>query len=946
MKRIFLGWHKPLLELTADFLIERHTDTNGLLNLKGVTVVMSGTRACNRLEEILATRAAEMKNKAWYPPEFLTLELLPEKFYKLKKPLASDLVRCVAWMKSIDRLDMEAPELRKRILPMMPANFEARLALGRMLARLHYDLASEGRDFIDVAKACRELNAKDEIPRWNALARLQKMYANDDPKGYLDERGLWDIQAARLFAIEQQQPEEREKIRAALQRENRRFYLVGLVDMNKLQKRILKNFDSFLMPLVFAPDDPPMKNRFDEFGCLITEKWCEAPIEIDEKIINIVSKPQHQADVVLREIAALGNNYSSGQIIIGVPDKQVVPFLQQRFAQADLPSRLLEGTSIKQTGIYRFLEVFLQFLKTNHYRDYAELIRHPDIEQFLRHKINFAGHLNIIKLLDDYHKTCLPVFVPEQWNTGGEKLDTSREFFMESRKEVEQLLGISKQTSVHRSFAGWLAVLKSVLNTLYQGNREDIPTDAVEVVLRNLESLQSQTQEISEQFSFAEALKIFLAQIESESIPPGELSGAIEMIGWLETAMDDAPVALITGMNEGKIPSSTGADMFLPDELRKALGLMDNRRRSARDAYYLNVLLETRKEAGKVALIAGRISTEGDPMLPSRFFFSSQDTRKVSERVRQFFGVPPSEKLVRLAASLRPGCTGKHHFTAPALPPLSEPIRRISVTSVKDYKACAYRFYLKHVLGLKKINDENTELAYNDFGTLIHLILRNFGEKNNPVRHSASAEEIERFLNGRLAEHVRERYGKTPMSTVEIQVERAKARLAAFAKLQASRRQAGYEIADVEFKLDDMDTPIMISGIQLRGQIDRIDRRGKELIVLDYKTSDGSPEEKHRHKERDWIDFQLPLYHYILRESGYAESGDDIRLGYMTISKNIHSIRANMVEWSDSEVQSGISEAKRLITELSTRDWSSVLPVSPAPEYSEDLEFICHDGIS
>jgi hypothetical protein len=66
----------------------------------------------------------------------------------------------------------------------------------------------------------------------------------------------------------------------------------------------------------------------------------------------------------------------------------------------------------------------------------------------------------------------------------------------------------------------------------------------------------------------------------------------------------------------------------------------------------------------------------------------------------------------------------------------------------------------------------------------------------------------------------------------------------------------------------------------------------------------------------------------------------------MTISQNVNNVRENMVEWSEAEVQSGIREAERLIKELSTRDWSSVLPVSPAPEFSGDFEFICHDNVS
>jgi len=933
MKRIFLGWHKPLLELTADFLVEHHTDTSGRLDLKNVTVVLPGTRACNRLEEILAKRAKESKNKAWYPPEFLTPELLPEQFYKRKKPIAGKMVRSFAWMEAIARLD---PASRNLLLPKMPSSFEARLALGRLLDELHDELAAEGLDFDAVAKAC----PKNEIPRWNAMASLQKHYANDatDAPGYLDEHDLWDIQAARLYAIKKQDPQEREKIRAKLQQENRQFYLVGLVDMNKLQKDILKNFDDFITSLVFAPDDDAkIKERFDEFGCLRSDKWSDAPIEIDDDIVKIVLKPEHQADTVLREIDKLGDDYSTGEIIVGVQDKEVVPFLQQRFAQANLPARLVEGTPLKRTAVFRLLEVLLKFLKTNHFRDYAELVRHPDIEWLSKYN-------GVIRQLDVYHDTCFPVFVPEKWKTVSERHHENCESLQEHWEQIKQFLGIS--ATQRHPFGDWLTKLKTMLDKLYKGHRNNQQINAaLAIVSDKIDSMKTSLKGLPEQFSFAEALEVFVSHIESESIAPTEETGAIEMIGWLDTAMDDAPVTLITGMNDGMIPSFANADMFLPDELRKALGLTDNRRRAARDAYYLNVLLETRKNEGKVALIAGRRSTEGDPLLPSRFFFASDDVRKVSKRVQDFFKDIESEIPIRLASSLKPGRSDDRGFRAPKLPALEKTLEKISVTAVKDYKECAYRFYLKHCLGLKKVNDDATELGHDDFGILIHEILRRFGAKDSPVRKSKSANEIENFLTIMLDEYVREHYDDTLMSTVEIQIERARQRLKAFAQWQAKWRHDKYEIVDVEFKLDDPASP-MIANVQLRGQIDRIDRKGDELFVLDYKTGDAGPQEKHYSEKRGWIDFQLPLYHHILKESGYAKNGDTIRLGYVTISKNLNNVREQMVDWDETVVDEGIAEAKCLIAKMVSQDWSTVVPKTPAPKYSKDFEFICHDDIS
>ena len=80
---------------------------------------------------------------------------------------------------------------------------------------------------------------------------------------------------------------------------------------------------------------------------------------------------------------------------------------------------------------------------------------------------------------------------------------------------------------------------------------------------------------------------------------------ACPLMGWLELALDDAPVLLLTGMHEGAVPAGGTAHPLLPDTLRRRLGLPDSRRRQARDAFLLRVLLESRPHAHLVVAPAG-----------------------------------------------------------------------------------------------------------------------------------------------------------------------------------------------------------------------------------------------------------------------------------------------------------------------------------------------------
>ena len=130
--------------------------------------------------------------------------------------------------------------------------------------------------------------------------------------------------------------------------------------------------------------------------------------------------------------------------------------------------------------------------------------------------------------------------------------------------------------------------------------------------------------------------------------------------------------------------------------------------------------------------------------------------------------------------------------------PRPEPHSRIdelSVTGFRDYLACPYRFYLRHVLKLRSINDKATELDPLSFGSLIHDILRDFGKSR--IVHSHSSEEIFAFLEGRLLHYAHHQFAEA-LPAVAVQVEQIRTRLEAFAAWQASWTKDGWRIVDVE----------------------------------------------------------------------------------------------------------------------------------------------------
>ncbi|MDR2705977.1 MAG: PD-(D/E)XK nuclease family protein [Planctomycetaceae bacterium] len=975
MRRIFLDWNRPLLPAVVDFFI-KYFAKNGQLDLSRVVVTLPGRRAINRLEELLAEKVEKLADtkkldSVWYPPEFLTPGTLPEKFYELQKSIANELTQRFAWIHAVDQLDEDYHDLLLRVLPHPPKrdDLNARLALGKMIATLHRELAADALDFAAVAKLCHKLKIEDEVQRWNALTKLQEKYLH-----LLDSLDIWDLQTARLFAINQQDSNEFQRIYNNFNENGMQIFLLGLVDMNHAQKAILNKFSDFVTSIVFAPES--FKEKFDDFGCLISGTWDHEKFllnpSIDDEQINIVERPEHQANAVLRKIASLGGKYAADEIIIGVPDPQVIPFIEQRLEQAKIPSRHVEGTPIKQTAVYRFLETVSAFLESQTFSAFAELVRHPDVETFLQQ--DPKPKQDLLSELDRYHTEFLPVTVSDVWQS---KIDTENPQYNQSFdllqicwNRLKELIDVDSFSPQKQSPLVWTEKTVKMLQRLYgndnssendelNGKTETTTTkvdsqfyrEVTEVrkkVKAAVEMLKDVPKELFPDVSFAETLRLILLQIESDNIPPHENHDAVELIGWLDIAMDDAPIAIVTGMNDGFVPSFLTSDLFLPDKIRRELGIEDNRRRFARDAYALSVILGTRssmKHNYPVQLIGGRRSTEGDPMLPSRLFFAT-DNETITRRVQKYFGQIPEEPEMSFTGKIKSGQPEKSTFNVPDVEPIETP-KSMRVTEFADYLQCPYRYYLKHRLRLDNLDDTDEELDAPAFGTLIHEVLRQFGQSS--IKNSTSAETIASFLETALKNYVAKKYTEQPRPVIAIQTERALKRLEAFAGWQAQWAAAGHSICETElnFRNDSVFLDIDGQKISLHGRIDRIDKEEQtgRLIVLDYKTSDSAPEPEKTHRKRntngdiEWIDFQLPLYHYILRQSGYSE---EIALGYILLPKDVTKTEVKLAQWSLADIQEAVAQAEDIARHILNNDFKIT---DPPPRYSEAFAAICLDNI-
>ena len=581
IRREFLGWDRPALPEAARRLGQRYRQ-RGTLDLSAVIVVVPGQRAGRRLQELLAFLAEDDMLRLT-PPIVVTEGLLPEMLYTPKLPFANDVAQDLAWAQALRDLSAEK---RRHVVPHPPdvENTLGWLELAKVLRRLHVELAADSLDFAAVLTKGPKLQGFREAQRWDALVRVQRRYLE-----LLDREKLWDIQTARLKAIEFREIKTDCDI-----------VLLGTVDLNNSLRQMLDQIAGRVTAYIVAPEN--LADRFDPQGCLVAVAWCDAEIALRDEQLRQVDGPTEQADAVTAWLAELGGRYRNDEIAIGVPDEALVPQLQRQLKQSDVNARWVEGTRIGESAPYRLLAAAVEFAGRRRYDDFATLLRHPDVEEWLHVGLPNDGIVSAANgtavatsppaQLDRYYNTHLPNKI-----TASRSLDNRRDW-PDLAAALNRIDACVAEASGNHPLRKWSELFRKMLGEVY-GNRTlqlDKPDDEVlHSIFRRLLEECERLDDLPERLdalalSAADAFEVALGPLADEALPPPADAEAVEILGWLELPLDDSRALVVTSFNEGFVPQSAGADAFLPDRLRRELGLLHNERRYARDAYAACVL--------------------------------------------------------------------------------------------------------------------------------------------------------------------------------------------------------------------------------------------------------------------------------------------------------------------------------------------------------------------
>ena len=603
---MFLGWDHPALPTAAAHLIEHYIE-GSVADLRRATIVLPGRRARRRLIELLLDEA-EGRGATLIPPEATTVGGLPELLHTSPKPFADEVTSRRAWSRALRDVDREAVE---RVFPHLPESESPTEwdELAGLLAGLHETLAREGRPFGDVVKMCRSGLLFDDGARWQGLAQVQREYLQ-----LLERSGLADRFETRRPAPESELPPFIGDI-----------WLVSIVELPDVTRRLLEASGATVRALIHSPaelsDGIDAATVFDDFGLPSADYWERATVPVTDQILTVVERPVDQAEAVMDGLAGLGGAYSAEEIVVAVHrESEVVPYLGQRLEARNVTARYAAGTPLSRTGPVRLLQAVADYVSDPTFQALAALLRHPDAGPLTGPTAAAAAGIEAIEVADKYFMDHLPFRVRGEIPRG----QRGAALFPPVLRAIERE-GPLRAFGGRKPLSEWMPVVMDVLLKAYGESELDRRRPAhrrqldalmgIQVVAASLAAIP---EGLDETCSGAEAIRMLLVELREEALPPDPGRNAVELLDWLELPLDDAPIVMITAFNEGFLPESVSGHAFLPDALRTRLGLPDNRSRLARDAYRLTTVLHSKES---VRIIAGRRTSQGDPLRPSRLMF-------------------------------------------------------------------------------------------------------------------------------------------------------------------------------------------------------------------------------------------------------------------------------------------------------------------------------------
>jgi ATP-dependent helicase/nuclease subunit B len=399
-----------------------------------------------------------------------------------------------------------------------------------------------------------------------------------------------------------------------------------------------------------------------------------------------------------------------------------------------------------------------------------------------------------------------------------------------------------------RPLGDWSRSLLSSLDLL--GARQALAQDPIgRQLLDLLTRLEQEVSGLPQRFSLADWRRWLFLHLEQATFVDTSVESPIRLTHLAAAHHRDLEGVLILGAGAAHLPGGARATVFNDATLRQ-LGLpgREEKERVAQDML-MDLLCRTPRAA-----FIWQAEADGDPVPLSPWLV----------HLEAFHQAAWGKSLIQ-PLDLAPHAPTGDGLPSPASPRIPRPPGRLSVSAWQSLVACPYQFFARHVLGLNEQDEMPEEMDKAEYGSLVHRILARF-HTEHPHLGGAPAHHWEGVLATLSAAVFAAAERRNFQATAwRLRWERHIPDYVAWAQ---DHEAAGWRFQSAETPLE---KPVVWGAGKaslLYGRADRLDIKGDELAVLDYKTQ--ARQTLKAKLEPDGEDVQLAAYAWL---AGASEAG-------------------------------------------------------------------------
>ncbi len=650
--------------------------------------------------------------------------------------------------------------------------------------------------------------------------------------------------------------------------------------------------------LLWDADNYYLKNNLQEAGLFLRKNFKLFPekelkfIEnnfTQEKNIEIISVPKQigQAQVVKQKIQEyISNNVPLDKIAIVLANEKLLwPVLKQLPKEVEHVNITMEYP-IRYTATYSFIDqlisIQLNFIKQTspkksiYYKDFTALLLQPLFNKLIQ---QYSPKTNTNKIINQVNENNLAFITQKHLQFLFDDNFTSIEFLFTPQKNA-----LALNTNIIK-----------VIQTLLQQEELDANSkinSLEQEYLNKLLKLCIRIASVIDKYPNFNDIKVFkqlFNQVVGTASVPfiGEPLQGIQIMGVLETRTLDFENIIFVNVNEGVLPAGKSLNSFLPNDLKRAFELPLYTEKDSIYAYHFYRLLQRAKN----------VTITYDSVTDT--FGKGEMSRFVTQLLLELKHFNPLIKITEHAANtsnsapkLQNGITIKKNeltlsnILKKALS--NEAFQSLSPSALLVLKECSLKFYFRYQAKLRELTEVEENAEANTFGSILHSSLENcYLLLKNKI---ASVDELTKILENsynickQCFENHFNNEAISGKNLLQLEV------IAVYVKkqietdielvLELAKYKQTLIILDLEKEFESS-LSIQINNknetIFIKGKIDRIDKCGNNIRLIDYKNSVQQNDKFEMNGLEQLFtnqnfnkQFQLCVYAWLLYKNSYA----------------------------------------------------------------------------